>query len=672
MTEPVEWRQFDEIDLKNAHSPLLAQLVDYIRNLEAEGIPRDTYTICPMCEKLEQLKDSKTKQLLESLDHLRFYGGDGDLPKKLASFRLKPSIHHVIIENPVVNKQYTVKLSLSNKSHLTAEWRILTPNQFRQSVFFSAHPSKGTIEPGKQGGLSLELVLLDARDFHRLVVIETRYGEHFMTYGAILMTAATAAYPEGAVVSQEVDLGDVDLESCYWSVRPTDLHLVSISDTYETPTHKESTQQKSVERQANGLGSKNSKRSIAVQTIPVETSSASSPRLPHGLNEVVLSPSSDHLPEGKQYRLFNVPVHVKKVSLSDESDRSEFWHEVNMMSSLRHPHLVNLIGASSFADDGQLITRIFDHGDLRSFLLSNGPELNEHKSLLVKVNMLIGLSQALHFVHSFNRIHRSISAANVFLTEEFDVKLTAPQLRLHNSVACLQRTIVGDEAPEVATEGRWSESADIFSFGLLMWELLNEKRPDRTEEQVRQGFVPELSTATMEKLKKESDEVDAILGIMNTCLALNPSDRISSKLLSRKIAKLAIATQPKPGHLNRRKTRERGLGGRVLKKSANENREGGSHLSIAVDSTHTSSEVSTSPHKKTSSTSSLSPAVKKRTHKAPKPPPSPALIDAEASKTHERQESDLANADEETEPRRITAEFVLEKTGKSKSHKSKK
>jgi hypothetical protein len=438
--QKVEWRQFDEVDAKHTYAPLLTQVVDFATKGD-EALVRDTYELNPLCEQLEQLKDSRAKHLLEALDHLRFYGGDGDLPKKLPSFRLKPSIHHVVIQQTIVNKQYTVRMSLTNKSLLQAHWRILAPHQDRQSVFFSCHPFKGTIEPGKQAGLSIELVLLDSRDFHRLVVFETCFGDKYMAYSAVLMTTDTAAWPEGAIVSDEMDLGDVDLDSCYWHIKPSDLRLVSVtpggdSSTELTPT---SPRLNASSNGTNGAKDEKKRSSNASAALFITTAATSSPPLQRPAS-IHSSPSTGCLPAGQEYQLFGIPVHVKKVSLSDESDRAEFWHEVNMMSSLRHPHLVNLIGASDYADDGQLVTRIFHHGDLRTFLQTTDSHM-ECKILSSKISMIMNIAQALHFTHNFDRLHRCVSASNIYLTEDYDVKLHAPLLRLHQSVGNLSKTV---------------------------------------------------------------------------------------------------------------------------------------------------------------------------------------------------------------------------------------
>ena len=116
-----KWTLFDEVDTKHTYSALLQQVVDHVTKKDLHSICTDTYEILPLCKELEQLKEGKTKQLLEAVDHLRYFLDlEGERPKKIPSIRLKPTIHHVNLQECIVNKQYSVRMELHNKSPLKA------------------------------------------------------------------------------------------------------------------------------------------------------------------------------------------------------------------------------------------------------------------------------------------------------------------------------------------------------------------------------------------------------------------------------------------------------------------------------------------------------------------------------------------------------------------------
>jgi serine/threonine protein kinase len=263
-----------------------------------------------------------------------------------------------------------------------------------------------------------------------------------------------------------------------------------------------------------------------------------------------------------------------------------------------------------------------------------------------------------------------------------------------NSASILQ--ITGDEAPEVAKSEEWSEAADMYCLGLVMWEILCEKRPTRTQQQLLDGFVPEIPIEIQEQLKLETSEGQYLLDLITACLSLQPSNRPSSKLVLKRISKIhdVIIGKPdfKPSKPRRRKTRERGLGGRQLKKSTEDASELISTTYITPDmkvesaignesgvksprsKKHTpvaSSSAPTAVHKKNSST----------IMQALKPPPSPSIIvtDVPSASPSSLLTSNSASHlqvddEEETEPRRVSMDTVLELQSPKvmRSHKSKK
>lgn len=227
----------------------------------------------------------------------------------------------------------------------------------------------------------------------------------------------------------------------------------------------------------------------------------------------------------------------------------------------------------------------------------------------------------------------------------------------------------------MATSQQWSEAADVFSLGLIMWELLAEKRPERTEEQIKAGFVPSLPIEVLDKMKKVAEaETDELLAIMMSCLAAKSSERTNSKLLSRKLAKLVTAVPAKPGHVHRRKTRERGLGGRSLQQSTDQLATK-RHIGSSSEIKGFSEVIEFPPKLASKKLNSSSGATKRKVPRIPKQPPSPEVIHVETPPHSPHVESAHHNPiiEVDTEPRRITAEFVeASRSSKPTHHRKKK
>jgi len=447
------WRHFDEIETNHHFSQLLTQVLNHLLYDDQEATIKDTYLLQPLVEKLKQVPKSRAKHLLAAIDHIRFYSSSDPPRKKLPGFRLKPSAHYIDLAHCTVNKQYTIQIMLHNKSAFTAYWRVLTPYQDRQSVFFCSHPTNGVLGPHRKGLLTMELVLLDARDFHRLLALETIFSDIYRTLGAILITTDVAQYSIGATITNETDVGDLDLDACYWHIPAARLKPIApaAQDTQLNHHLPDAAPMSNAQKAAAASTAKPTSSSSA----PTSTSSSakhviidSTPHFPPGsakdsgvkASEANVSMSElPHLP-GATYTLYGVPVHVNIVPLTTELDESEFWNEVNVMSSMRHPHLVNLLGASRFGEEGHLVTRVFDHGSLRAFF-QDKTAFRSQKTFPCKVEMLTATAKAIHFVHANDRLHRAISAENIFLTDDFNVKLSVPQLLLLNSLTSLNRQV---------------------------------------------------------------------------------------------------------------------------------------------------------------------------------------------------------------------------------------
>jgi serine/threonine protein kinase len=124
----------------------------------------------------------------------------------------------------------------------------------------------------------------------------------------------------------------------------------------------------------------------------------------------------------------------------------------------------------------------------------------------------------------------------------------------------------------VATSRSFSEAADVYSLGLLLWELATEIRPQRTLEEISSGAVPAIPSEAEAHLKEEGGNIaEDFLNLIRSCLAVDAKDRINSRKLVREMVKLHDAAVLKPGEkpaaVKRRRTKERGLGGRAIQSS---------------------------------------------------------------------------------------------------------
>ncbi|KAI4348351.1 hypothetical protein L6164_009085 [Bauhinia variegata] len=177
-------------------------------------------------------------------------------------------------------------------------------------------------------------------------------------------------------------------------------------------------------------------------------------------------------------------VAVKRLDTAGIQGEKEFLVEVLMLSLLRHPNLVNMIGYCAEGDQRLLVYEYLPLGSLESHLhdLPPGAEPLPWK---VRMNIAYGAALGLNYLHHEAKpavIYRDLKSANILLDEGFHPKLSDFGLakfgpsgdRSHVSTRVMGTH--GYCAPEYATSGKLTMKSDIFSFGVLLLELITGRK----------------------------------------------------------------------------------------------------------------------------------------------------------------------------------------------------
>ncbi|CAK4628729.1 unnamed protein product [Aphanomyces euteiches] len=170
-------------------------------------------------------------------------------------------------------------------------------------------------------------------------------------------------------------------------------------------------------------------------------------------------------------------VAVKRLTQSKRSnmgDLMKFLDEINLNALIDCPSIVRFIGASwTTPADIVMITELMDHGDLRAFLQSSNQFMFEWPD---KLQCAMSIAQALVYLHSLDPkvIHRDLKSRNVLLNSSMELKVTDFGIsRLFDDVETMTAGMGTYRwmAPEVLQDGHYAESADVYSFGVILTEL---------------------------------------------------------------------------------------------------------------------------------------------------------------------------------------------------------
>ncbi|XP_010089692.2 cysteine-rich receptor-like protein kinase 26 [Morus notabilis] len=173
---------------------------------------------------------------------------------------------------------------------------------------------------------------------------------------------------------------------------------------------------------------------------------------------------------------------IKNSGHSRQGD-AEFKNEVLLVAKLEHRNLVKLLGFCLQTNERVLVYEFVPNASLDRFIFD--PVKRAHLDWTVRYKIIIGIARGLLYLHEESRlkiIHRDLKAGNILLDAEMNPKIsdfgTARMFALDQSQERTDRIMgtYGYMAPEYARLGRFSVKSDVFSFGVLVLEIICGQR----------------------------------------------------------------------------------------------------------------------------------------------------------------------------------------------------
>ncbi|MFS7991018.1 putative protein kinase RLK-Pelle-PERK-1 family [Helianthus anomalus] len=181
------------------------------------------------------------------------------------------------------------------------------------------------------------------------------------------------------------------------------------------------------------------------------------------------------LPNGKE-------VAVKQLKMGSGQGEREFQAEVEIISRVHHKHLVSLVGYCMTGAQRLLVYEFVPNNTLEFHLHGKNRPVMEFPT---RLRIALGAAKGLAYLHEDCHpkiIHRDIKAANILLDFNFEAKVADFGLaKITSDVATHVSTRVmgtfGYLAPEYASSGKLTDKSDVFSFGVMLLELITGRRP---------------------------------------------------------------------------------------------------------------------------------------------------------------------------------------------------
>eukprot|EP00884_Botryococcus_braunii_P005339 jgi/Botrbrau1/14806/Bobra.0370s0003.2 len=214
----------------------------------------------------------------------------------------------------------------------------------------------------------------------------------------------------------------------------------------------------------------------------------------HG-TEVAIKVLKDELEEGPTQPLWTgdgmSPEDVQLAVLAHKQKRRElFFKEADLLEQLRHPNIVNFLGFCQESDKLMVVTELCPGGDLGKALRRNrnsGAFSWSRRGYQIALDVAAGLA----YLHSLQVVHYDIKPGNILLDKsgsrakisDVGMSRSMEHSTLHSSSV---RGTLDYMAPEQIMHLRATTASDIFSYGIVLWQLITGEEPNRRNGPLRE------------------------------------------------------------------------------------------------------------------------------------------------------------------------------------------
>lgn len=167
----------------------------------------------------------------------------------------------------------------------------------------------------------------------------------------------------------------------------------------------------------------------------------------------------------------------------------QFQQEVMMLARLKHPNIVRFIGACRKPMVWCIVTEYAKGGSVRQFLMKRQ---NRAVPLKLAVKQALDVARGMAYVHEFGLIHRDLKSDNLLINADKSIKVAdfgVARIEVKTEGMTPETGTYRWMAPEMIQHRPYTQKVDVYSFGIVLWELITGMLPFPNMTAVQAAFA---------------------------------------------------------------------------------------------------------------------------------------------------------------------------------------
>ncbi|KAK2652553.1 hypothetical protein Ddye_012409 [Dipteronia dyeriana] len=253
-----------------------------------------------------------------------------------------------------------------------------------------------------------------------------------------------------------------------------------------------------------------------------------------------------------------VVVAVKRLKDVTVSEK-EFREKVEVVGAMDHHNLVPLRAYYFSRDEKLLVYDYMPMGSLSALLHGNRGSGRTPLNWDTRSGIALGASRAIAYLHSHGlaNSHGNIKSSNILLSKSYEARVSDFGLAHLASPSSTPNRIDGYRAPEVTDARKVSQKADVYSFGVLLLELLTGKAPTQAllneegvdlprwvQSVVKEEWTAEVFDLELLRYQNVEEEMVQLLQLAINCTAQYPDNRPSMAEVTNQIEEICCSSSP--------------------------------------------------------------------------------------------------------------------------------